>query len=135
MTTPDEIVDGSILLDGGARLPNSRLLHRRPDSNGWTALNGGRSAFETEIREAGWTFFFLAGEITSTVFGFDKQKALRTALRRLIARVNTHNCNGIEIAQVIEKTFLKVPYVSISAHARHLQKGLTFTGRAITDSI
>jgi len=121
-------------MDGGARLPNSRLLPRAPDSNGWTALNGARSAFETEIREAGWTFFFLAGKIKSTVFGFDRQRALRTALKRLIANVKSHNCNGIEIAQVTEKTFLKVPYVSVSAHARHLQKGLTFSGQAITDS-
>ena len=133
MTTADEIVAGSILIDGGARLPNSRLLQRAPDSNRWTALNGARSAFETEIREAGWTFFFLAGQIKSTVFGFDRQKALRTALKRLIANVKSHNCNGIEIAQVTEKTFLKVPYVSVSAHARHLQKGLTFSGQAITD--
>ena len=133
MTMIDEITPGDILIEAGTHLPNSLSLGK-PDSNGWTALNGARSAFETEIREAGWTFFFLAGEIKSTVFGFDKQKALRTALRRLIASVKTHNCNGIEIAQVAEKTFLKVPYVSVSAHARHLQKGLTFSGRSLTDS-
>jgi hypothetical protein len=135
MTTTDQIAAGSVLVDGGARMPNSGLLRGAPDSNGWTALNGAHSAFETEIREAGWTFFFLAGIIKSTVFGFDKQKALRTALKRLIANVKTHNCNGIEISQVIERTFLKVPYVSVSAHARHLQKGLTFSGQAVTNSI
>jgi len=135
MTATDEITAGDILIEEGTHLPDSLTLQGKPDSNGWTALNGTRSAFETEIREAGWTFFFLAGEIKSTVFGFDKQRALRTALKRLIANVKTHNCNGIDIAQVTEKTFLKVPYVSVTAHARHLQKGLTFSGQAITDSI
>jgi hypothetical protein len=128
MTTTDEIAAGSILIDGGARLPNSLLLQGKPDSNGWTALNGARSAFETEIREAGWTFFFMAGKVKTAVFGFDKRKALRTALKRLIANVKSHHCNGIEIEQVTEKTFLKLPYVSVSAHARHLQKSSTFSG-------
>ena len=36
-------------------------------------------------------------EIKTTVFGFDKEKALRTALKRLIANVKSHHCNGIEI--------------------------------------
>jgi hypothetical protein len=135
MTATDEITAGEILIENGTHLPDSPLSLGKPDSNGWTALNGARSAFETQIREAGWTFFFLAGELKSTVFGFDKPKARRTALKRLIANVKTHHCNGIEIAQVTDRTFLKVPYVSVSAHARHLQKGLTFSGQAITDSI
>ena len=128
MAATDQIAAGSLLVDGGVRLPNSRLLPRAPDLNGWTALNGARAAFESEVREAGWTFFFMAGKIETAVFGFDKQKTLRTALKRLIANAKSHHCNGIEIAQVVNKTFLKVPYVSVSAHARHLQKGLTFSG-------
>lgn len=132
MTTPDEIAAGSILVDGGARLPRSLTLPGAPDSNGWTALNGARSAFETEVRETGWTFFFLAGEIKATVFGFDKQRALRDAVKRLIADAKSHGCNGLEITQVTEKTFLKLPYVRVSAHARHLQKGLIFSGQPIT---
>jgi hypothetical protein len=96
------------------------------DSNGWAALNGARSAFEKEIRETGWTFFFMAGEIDATVFGFDRQKTLRAALKRLIANVKSQHCNGIEITRVTAKSFLSVPYVSVSAHPRHLQKGLVF---------
>ncbi len=113
---------------GGVRLPNSRLLPRVPDSNGWTAFNGTRSALEAEVREAGWTFFFMAAKIKTAVFGFDKQRTLHTALERLMANAKSHHYNGIEITQVVNKTFLKVPYVSVSAHARHLQKGLTFSG-------
>jgi hypothetical protein len=130
MPATGEIAAGSILVDGATRLPDSVHLDSAPDSNGWTALNGAHSAFETEVREAGWTFFFLAGEIKATVFGFDRQKTLRDALKRLIANVKSHDCNSIEITQVSNKSFLKVPYVSVSAHVRHLQKGLVFSGRA-----
>jgi hypothetical protein len=39
------------------------------------------------------------------------------------------SCNSIEITSVIGKSFLKVPYVSVIAHVRHLQTGLVFSGR------
>ena len=71
----------------------------------------------------------MAGEIRSTVFGFDGQKALGAALKRLIANVKSQNCNSIEITKVTRNSFLKVPYVSVSAHARHLQKGLVFSSQ------
>jgi len=72
--------------------------------------------------------FFMAGEIKTTVFGFDRQHALRAALERLIAVVKSQHCNSIEITRVTDKSFLKVPYVTVSAHARHLQKGQLFSG-------
>jgi len=49
--------------------------------------------------------------------------------------VKSHNCNAIEITQVSVESFFKVPYVRVTAHARHLQKGLTFSGQPFTDSI
>jgi hypothetical protein len=131
----DTIAAGSILIEPHAHLPNSIRLQGEPDASGWATLNGARSAFEKEIREAGWTFFFMAGEIKATVFGFDRQKTLRAAFERLIANVKSRNCNGIEITQVTVKSFLKVPYVSVSAHARHLQQGLTFSGQSYAGSI
>jgi len=131
----DAITAGSILIDGHAYLPNSMRLQSEPDSSGWATLNGTRPAFENDVQEAGWTFFFMAGEIEATVFGFDRQKTLHAALRRLIMNVKSHNCNAIEITQVTVKSFFKVPYVSVSAHARHLQKGLTFSGQILAGSI
>ena len=72
---------------------------------------------------------FLHGwEIKTTVFGFDMQKAMRAALKRLIAGVKSQHCNSIEITRVVDKSFLRVPYVNISAHPRHLQQGMCFSG-------
>jgi hypothetical protein len=122
----DAITAGSILIQEGTQLPNSRPLQRESPSSGWAAVKDSRSAFEKEVREAGWTFFFMAGEIKATVFGFDRQKTLRAALKRLIKNVKSQNCNSIEITQVTGKSFLKLPYVRVSAHPRHLQKGLIF---------
>lgn len=122
----DTIATGSVFIDESSQLPNSLLLQTEPHSSGWAEVKSVRSTFLKEVLDAGWTFFFMAGEIKATVFGFDRQKALSTALGRLIANVKAQKCNSIEIMQVKGDSFLKMPYVSVSAHARHLQKGLTF---------
>jgi hypothetical protein len=124
----DTITAETILVEEGTHLPGSLLLQSESDSNGWAAVKGARSTFEKAIQEAGWTFFFMAGEIKTTVFGFDRQKALRAALRRLIRDVKFQHCNSIEITRVMGRSFLRVPYVSVSAHPRHLQKGMLFSG-------
>src|SRR5947199_4820770 len=121
------ITAGNILVAGGAYLPQSLVLQSESDSNGWAAIKDVRATFETTVHEAGWTFFFMAREIKTTVFGFDRQKALRVALKRLIADVKSQHCNSIEITQITSKSFLSVPGVSVVAHARHLQKGLLFS--------
>jgi hypothetical protein len=122
----DTIKAGNIFIEESAHLPNSQLLQRESRSNGWAAVSNARSTYEKEIPAAGWTFFFMAGEIKATVFGFDKQKMLRAALQRLIENVKSQKCNSIEITRVTDNSFLKVPYVSVSAHPRHLQQGLCF---------
>jgi hypothetical protein len=128
-TMTDAIAAGSILIDERMPLPKSLLLESQSDLKGWVVVKTARSTFEKELQEAGWTWLFMAGELKTTAFGFDRQKTLRTALQRLIAKVTSQHCNSIEIAQVTSNSFLKVPCVSVSAHPRHLQKGLTFSGQ------
>ncbi|MBZ5619912.1 MAG: hypothetical protein LAQ69_14505 [Acidobacteriia bacterium] len=124
----DTIKAGSILVEEGIHLPKFFLLQSESNLIGWAALKDTLSTFEKTIQEAGWTFFFMAGEIKATVFGFNKQNALRAALKRLITDAKSQHCNSIEITQVEDRSFLRVPYVSVSAHPRHLQKGMCFSG-------
>jgi hypothetical protein len=121
------ITAGSILVQEGTHLPNSLRLQCESNSNGWAAVKNARSTFE-KAQEEGWTFFFMDGEIRTTVFGSDKPKALRTAMKRLITDVKSQHCNSIEITRVTDKSFLGLPYVTVCAHPRHLQKGLLFSG-------
>ncbi|MBZ5583644.1 MAG: hypothetical protein LAQ30_15825 [Acidobacteriia bacterium] len=117
---------GTILVEERAHLPNSLLLEGESGSNGWTAVREAGSAFEKTIGAQGWTFFFMAGELTATAFGFDRQKALRSAVQRLIANVKSQHCNSIEISRIVLNSFLGLPYVRVSAHPRRLQKGTVF---------
>ena len=122
------ITAGNILVRRGTNLPASFLVEAGAESIGWAAIKDSPSTFEKTLEEAGWTFFFMAGEIKTTILGFDKQKALRAALRRLITDVKSQHCNSIEITGVVGKSFLGIPYLSVSAHARHLQKDRLFSG-------
>jgi hypothetical protein len=123
------VAAGDILIEGGTYLPKSLTAPGESSVPGWSEVKSDRPTFEKEIKDAGWTLFFMAGEIEATVFGSDKQRTLGTALRRLTAMVKSQNCNSIEISEVAEKSFLKVPYLRVCAHARHLQQSLIFSGR------
>jgi hypothetical protein len=119
----DAIAAGTLLVDERACLPRSLALRSESSAPGWAAARGSRPEFEKAIEEAGWTYFFMAEEMKATVFGFDRQKAMRAALKRLIADVKSQHCNSIEITRVAGDSFLGLPYVSVSAHPRHIQEG------------
>ena len=125
----DAIREGSILIADGVGLPDSMLLRLEPYSGGWSAVTDDRKAFEKEVESAGWTFFYMAGEIKVTVFDFHRPKALRAAWIRLVANIRSQGCNCIQITRIAGKSFMKVPYVSIYAHPRHLQQGRVFKGQ------
>jgi hypothetical protein len=126
MTGP--IAAGDILLESGTYLPNSMAMPGESSLPGWSTVQGGRPVIEKEIKQSGWNLFFMAGEIKSSVFGFDRQRTAQTALKRLGTMVKLQNCNCIEITDVTEKSFLMLPYIRVRAHARHLQPGLVFCG-------
>jgi hypothetical protein len=124
-----EINTGTLLIEEGTALPKSLRLESEHYSNGWAAITNVRSEFNSEVKQAGWTFFFMAGDIRATVFGFDRDKAVHTAIERIITNVKSQKCNCLEIIQVTMKSFLRVPYVSVSAHSRHIQKSMTFSSQ------
>jgi len=124
----DVIEAGSILIERGTLIPDSWLPQGEPYFNNWISVDKrDRSALEASIHKAGWTFFYLAGEIRATVFGFDKHKTVLRAVRRLITSVKAQHLNGLEISQVSMSSFLGVPYATVAGHARHIQKSLVLS--------
>jgi len=120
----DQIKIGTIFIEEGTPLPDSLKFESEPYSNGWRSvknLNG--YGLDRKIREVGWTLFNLA-QIKASVFGFDREKAARKALNRVLANVKSDNFNSLEISQVAAKRFLGLSYVTVSAHARHLQESM-----------
>ena len=125
----DAISMGSILIEKGARMPESLRLEGKPYSSSWRSVsNLDLDGLDTAIQQAGWTFFFMAGEIKITAFGFDKERAVRRAVKRVITNVELHKCNCVEFTEVSAKSFLGMPYVNVSAHSRHIQESSAFAG-------
>ena len=66
----------------------------------------------------------MADEIRESVFGFVGEKALCRAVNRLLANLKSEKFSSLEITQVAAKRFLGLPYVTVSAHRRHIQESM-----------
>jgi len=120
----DQIKIGTIFIEENTPLPDSLKFESESYSNGWRSvrnLNG--YGLDRKIREVGWTLFDLA-QIKASAFGFDREKAARRAVNRILTKTQLDNFNALEISQVTAKSFLGLPYVTVSAHARHIQESM-----------
>src|SRR6266446_2501115 len=125
----DAVKTGTILIERDASMPASLRLEGNSFSSSWRSVsNLDLNGLDTAINKAGWTFFFMAGEIKITAFGLDKEQAVRRAVKRVITNVESHKCNCVEITEVSAKSFLGMPYVNVSAHSRHIQESSAFAG-------
>jgi hypothetical protein len=122
------IETGTLLMEKGTPIPQFFSIGTESYPNAWiqATANFNFEEFEKELATAGWTFFYRACEIRTIAFGFDKQRRTDAALRRLMGNATLQKCNCLEIDKVSMHSFLGLPYVSVSAHSRHLQKDSTF---------
>ena len=117
------IKTGSILIKDGTSLPDGLRFESEPCATGWRLVkNLDGYGLSRRVREAGWNFFCLAGEIKATIFGFDRQRTARRAVRRILANLKSEKFNGLEITQVAAKRFLGLPYATVYAQSRHIQE-------------
>ena len=92
---------------------------------GWRVVkNLDRSTLTRNIEGANWNFFYLAGEIRATVLGRDRSGTLRRAVKRVLAKQEGQRFNSLEITKVVSKRFLGIPFISVTAHFRHIQQGI-----------
>jgi hypothetical protein len=121
----DKIKTGTILIEESALVPESLRFESEPYANGWRLIkNLDGYGLDRKIREAGWTFFYMAGEVHATAVGSDLEKAIRRAVKKVIVCMKSDRLNSLEIAQVAAKRFLGLRYVTVSAHPRHIQESM-----------
>jgi hypothetical protein len=131
---------GDILIRSDALLPRSLHLASQAFTAGWRRvasaghLESERCELDRQIKAAGWTFFYLAGEIKATALGHD-EKAVRRAINRILTAPESEQFNAMEIITWKTIRILGLPFVTVTAHARQIQEGATllqprWTGRA-----
>ncbi len=114
---------GTILMKEWPGMPRLSGFETEPCFREWSlvkVLNG--LALDHKIHAAGWNFFFMAGEIKATVLGSIGATKIQSAMRRIIAKVTEQHFNGLEVTEIATRHFLGVPYVTVSAHSRHMQQ-------------
>jgi hypothetical protein len=125
----DTIKPGTILITEDALLPEFLLLESEPYAYGWRLVKKlDSNGLDQIISQAGWNFFYIAGVIETNAFGSDEKKTTRKAIKRIIANLKSKNFNCLEITRVAAKRSLGLPYVSVSAHSRHIQEGQALSG-------
>ena len=123
------IKQGSLMLAQGTPLPASVRVDSAPCTPGWSLLNNASPQRLKELlTQAGWYFLFIATELEATVYGWNKETAIRKAIRRITAQSKAAQYNCVEIMRVEANRFLGFPFVRITAHSRQIQATETLTG-------
>jgi hypothetical protein len=124
---PDTMRAGAMLIKDGTHTPESVVVTTDQYSAGWSSITKSSSTrLGLELETAGWTFFYMAGQIRTTGFGLNDQSRTSRAMDRVIAVVKLRKCNCLEIVQVQRGSFLGLSYTRIIAHARHIQESRFF---------
>jgi hypothetical protein len=114
---------GTIIMKVGTIIPQSLRVETELYSHGWEIIeNSDADALDRDIRRADWNFFFLAGSIQATPLGYRRERTVRRAMERVLAKAERSKFNCLEITKISAKQFLGFPYVHVSAHLRHIQK-------------
>jgi len=114
---------GAILMKDWPGINPLLGIESEPCSEGWSllkVLDG--LTLDRKIHAAGWNFFFMAAEVKVIFFGFLGARKMQRALKRILEKVKRQQFNGVEVTQIVARRFLGVPYVTVSAHSRHMQK-------------
>jgi len=114
---------GSILIKEWPGAPQLLGLETELCSGNWSVVKvPDVFALDREIHAAGWNFFFMAAEVKVMFLGSVGTGTIRNALQGLLRKVRRQHFNSLEITGIVAKRFLGVPYVTVSAHSRHLQQ-------------
>ncbi len=100
-------------------------IETEPFLPGWRLVKDlDRSTLARNIEGANWNFFYLAGEIRAIALGRKGIGTLRRAVKCVLAKQEGQKFNCVEITKVVSKRFLGLPFVSVTAHFRHIQQGI-----------
>ena len=117
------IESGTLFIKDGTPLPETLPLESDPYLKGWRLVkNLSSSGMDRKLCEAGWTFFYMPDEVKAMAFGSYSEKTTRRAVKKIMANMKSDRCNSLEISRVAVKSFVGLPYVTITGHPRHIQE-------------
>ena len=119
---PSTVQVGTILMKEWPGMPQLTGFETEPGFGEWSMVKVPDAfTLDREIHAAGWNFFFMAAEVKTMFFGSPRASSVLNALKRILTKVKQKHFNGLEVTAIVARHFLGVPYVTLSAHSRHLQ--------------
>ena len=119
---PSTVQVGTILMKEWPGMPQLIRFETEPGFGGWSMVKVPDAfTIDRKIHAAGWNFFFMAAEVKAMFFGSLTATKVRSALKRILDKVKSQHFNGLEVTAIVGRHFLGVPYVTVSAHSRHMQ--------------
>jgi hypothetical protein len=120
---PPTVQVGAILMKDWPGMNQLLGIESEPCSGEWSllkVLDG--FTLDRKIHAVGWNFFFMAAEVKVMFWGSLGAVKMQRALKRILEKVKLQQFNGLEVTQIVARRFLGVPYVTVSAHSRHMQQ-------------
>jgi hypothetical protein len=118
----NDLVVGAVITRSGTIFPSSAQVNEDSYLPGWSLIRSlGGPELDRKIRDAGWNFFFMAGSVQANAWGRQNQKTVRTAMRRVLAKLQPSAFNCLEITEITARTLFGLPYTHVAAHSRHVQ--------------
>jgi hypothetical protein len=129
------ITPGDLFIQRDAARPRMFQIQDDAHRTGWSPVRHNLTSREldTELSKLGWTFFYMANVIRKTALAVDRKKGAAVALKRVMASVREEGCNSLQVEDVERHSFLGIPYISVSAHPRHVQKSGVFSPHLQTE--
>jgi hypothetical protein len=120
---PQPVKVGTIVVKEWLGIPRLSGLETEPWFGEWSVVKvSDASALDRAIHAAGWNFFFMALEVKTMFLGVLAPEKIQRALKRILAKVKPQHFNSLEVTGIGARRFLGVPYVTVSAHSRHMQQ-------------
>ena len=122
-THTELLAAGTVLIREDIILPGSLKVEMSPYSRGWRVVTVGPEPLGRTIQATGWNFFFTVCKLEGFALGTRKPETLDRAMRRILRKLQELHFNAVEIDTIEDRKALGlVTYISIAAHARHIQR-------------
>jgi hypothetical protein len=123
---PSTVQVGTILMKECPGMPQLIGFEIEPGLGEWSMVKVPDAfTLDRKLHAAGWSFFFMAAEVKAMFFGSLTAAKVQSALKRIVAKVKPQHFNCLEVTAIVARHFFGVPYVTVSAHSRHMQHSCT----------
>jgi hypothetical protein len=121
--------EGTVLFRDGTIFPEALQCEIGSSPPGWrSSKEFDGYGLDRKFQNEGWHFFYFPGESKVTVVGREGEKTTRKAIKRIQASLKFEKINSFEITRMAFKTFLGIPYMSLSFHTRNSQERMLLPG-------